>query len=130
MMRRFARYPVGRALAAVVALAALALATPSFASRNPKPGERTAISRAVKHSRLTSAVPDYEYTVRGIRVSTKGPFAKGEIFGVGRYKNMVQPAFVLLKKSKGHWRLIDIGGDLSCRDAPRAVFRDLRLPCS
>jgi hypothetical protein len=116
-------------MAVVVALAALA-AAPSLAARNPRPGERAAISRAVKHSRLTSAVPDYEYTVRGIRVSTKGPFAKGETFGVGSYKSVVQPAFVLLKKSKGHWRLIDIGGDLSCRDAPHAVFRDLRLPCS
>jgi hypothetical protein len=116
--------------AAVVALVALALAAPSFAARNPRAGERAAMSRAVKHSRLTSAVPGYEYTVRGIRVSTKGPFARGETVGVGRYKGVVQPAFVLLKKSKGHWRLIDIGGDLSCRDAPHAVFRDLRLPCS
>jgi hypothetical protein len=129
-MRLLARYPFGCALAAAVALAALAVAAPSFAARDPRPGERAAISRAVKHSRLTSAVPDYEYTVRGIRVSNKGPFAKGETFGVGRYKDVVQPALVLLRKSKGRWRLIDIGGELSCHDAPHAVFRDLRLHCA
>jgi hypothetical protein len=128
-MRLFARSPIGCAMATVVALATLAAAAPSLAARKPRPGERAAISRAVKHSRLTRAVPDYEYTVRGIRVSTKGPYAKGEVFGVGRYKDVVQPAFVLLRKKQSRWRLIDIGGDLSCRDAPHAVFKDLRLYC-
>ena len=129
-MRLFARSLVSGRLAMLIPLAALATAAPCLAARNPRPGERVAITRAVKHSRLTSAVPDYEYAVRGVRVSTVGPYAKGKTVGVAQYKNRVQPAFVLLKRKQGHWRLIDIGGELSCRDASAAVFRDLGLHCA
>lgn len=122
---------VTRAWNMVVIVAAIAvLAVPAaFAARSPSLRERTAIINAVKASRLTSAVRDNEYSVRRIRVSTVGPYARGEVFGVGRYRNTVQPASVLLHKRQRRWHLVDIGGVLSCRDASSSVLRDLQISC-
>jgi len=55
-----------------VAVTLSALSPTAIAARRPSRSESRAIVNAVKHSRLTRAVPTKEYNVVRIRISTAG----------------------------------------------------------
>lgn len=109
------------------------LAAPSVAtaSRAPTAGERAAISRAVYSSPRTRLVPDKAFAVVFIRISTVGPWAKGELVARRGYAGVVQPATVVLSRSVLGWSVRAIGGSdsLICTVSPRMVARDLAIAC-
>jgi hypothetical protein len=118
-----------RLAALALALAATALgSTEALAARKATHSESRAITAAVKHSRLTSGVPDREYRVSGIRVATVAAgWSTAQLSGKGRYADRVQTVSTVLRRRGGHWRVRAIGGaGLGCH-VPRAVARDLRL---
>jgi hypothetical protein len=115
-------------LAAVVLTATSLGSADALAARRATHAEKRAITTAVKHSRLTSGVPDREYRVTGIRVATvaKG-WSTAQLVGKGRYADRVQTTSAVLRRTSGHWRVRAVGGaGLGC-GVPRAVARDLRL---
>ena len=100
----------------------LALPATALADRAPTRKERTAIRKAVSQSPRVTDGGCVRAT--GIRVSTEGPWASS----VARACDDANDAiFVVLRRSRGVWRVSDVGnGSVGCK-APRAVRRDLDL---
>jgi hypothetical protein len=114
------------------ALAICVAAVSAYASRAPTTAERAAIAKAVKSSSLTSMVPDGDYDVKGIRISTVS--TRGRRYGRVRLAPhpgvMTDGAYGVVRRVGGRWRLIDLGtSGVGCNTAPPAVRRDLKLPC-
>lgn len=114
---------------AVLGLVLTALVPASAsAARDPTPVEAQAIDAAVHASSQTSAVPDQDFTVQHIRVSTAGPWAAARL--VPRPGTIFSPAFVVLGGGATAWRVRQVGTiDVGCGLAPRAVAIDLGLGC-
>jgi hypothetical protein len=118
-------------LIASVALLALGAGLAS-ASRAPNAAERPAIVKAVKTSKLTAAVP--RIVVSAIRVSTVSTPGRryGRVKVSGRPAGAVDTATGVVRRMRGHWRLIDLGtADVGCHSGvPARVRADLKLACS
>jgi hypothetical protein len=123
-------------LAAAVAALALALAVPvALASRSATRSETRAITRAVETSPVADVdrIPTNRYRVGGIKVTTLpsrrlGAWAIASIIPVGRFKNTMQGADVILVKPAGtnDWTAVDVGtAEVGCGIAPDAVLKDL-----
>jgi hypothetical protein len=87
----------------------------------PAPGEldditATVIAYAKKHSVAKNP------QVTGVRVSTKGPYARATAKARG-----ADPATVVLKTKGSGWKVLQLGTDISCDVAPARVMKDLRL---
>ena len=124
-MRRSLHLAVLFALAAIVAVPTVA-----SARRGASSAEKRHITSAVKHSRLTSQVPDSHYDVKRIRLTTVAHgWARAEIVPRPKYAATAQGATALLRKVDGRWRVRNVGTDgLGCH-IPRGVAADLRLTC-
>jgi hypothetical protein len=117
-------------IAAVMVL--LISASSSVASRPPTEKERRPIVRTVKSSALTAGVSDKRYTVRYIRISTVS--TPGRTYGrlrlVPRPGSGYDGALGIVRRLRGHWRLIDLGtAGAGCKTLPRAVRVDLEVEC-
>jgi len=118
-------------LVLIAALAVLTLGSGlAAASRAPSSGERAAIVKAVKSSQLTDQVPHVD--VSGTRVSTVSTpgrrYARVKVSG--RPAGSVDTATGIVRRLRGHWRLIDLGtAGVGCRTAPAHVRADLELDC-
>ena len=119
-----------RRTAARLAALMLALALPATALAEVKANRTQArkISRAVYHSSQTNGVPDRDYTVTKIYISTKRrTWAKASIEPRAGFGGQVQPATAVLRFRRGHWRVFEVGGaGLGC-GVPASVNSDLRL---
>jgi hypothetical protein len=112
-----------------VLVTALVVAAPALAARAPSSNERAQISAAVYRSPLTSALPDSSYRVGGIRISTRGPWARARV--IPRRPTVQGAVGVLRRTARRGWRLRQIGSaDVGCGIAPVAVLRDLGLGCA
>ena len=86
-----------------------------------------AISQAVHASPLTSAVPDGDYVVVGVRLSAHDEHWAGGMLEP-RKQDALQPAGVLLHRVGDTWTVSDLGtAQLGCGIAPAAVLQDLRF---
>ncbi|HEY7893035.1 MAG TPA: hypothetical protein VIC05_12570 [Solirubrobacteraceae bacterium] len=96
------------------------------AHRSPNSKEAAAISRAVHRSPARGAVRCF--SVRGILVSSAGPWARARIYPCsGRGDD----ALVVLEHRGGRWTVRDLGtADTGCSVAPIRVRRDLKLVCA
>jgi hypothetical protein len=103
---------------------------PSTSTGGTKPADaRTwvAISQAVHASPLTSAVPDGDYVVVGLRLSAHDEHWAGGMLEP-RKQDALQPAGVLLHRVGDTWTVSDLGtAQLGCGIAPAAVLQDLRF---
>lgn len=103
---------------------------PSTSTGATKPADsRTwvAISQAVHASPLTSAVPDGDYVVVGVRLSAHDEHWAGGMLEP-RKQDALQPAGVLLHRVGDTWTVSDLGtAQLGCGIAPAAVLQDLRF---
>jgi hypothetical protein len=117
-----------------VSIATLAVllcgAAVAVASRAPTSSERTAIVKAVKTSKLTSQVPNI--TVSNIRVSTVSTpgrrYARVKV--AGKPAGSVDTATGVVRRLRGHWRLIDLGtAGVGCNTLSARVRADLKLDC-
>jgi hypothetical protein len=105
------------------------VAAPALAARRPSSNERARISAAVYRSPLTSALPDSSYRVGGIRISTRGPWARASV--VPKKPTVQGGVGVLRKTARRGWRLRQIGSaDVGCGIVPVAVLKDLGLGCA
>jgi hypothetical protein len=100
------------------------------ASRAPTTSERTAIVKAVKNSKLTEQVP--RITVSAIRVSTVSTpgrrYARVKV--AGKPAGSVDTATGVVRRLRGHWRLIDLGtAGVGCNTLSARVRADLKLDC-
>jgi hypothetical protein len=118
---------IGAALAAL-GLAATALPAAALAEAHANSKQSQKIGTAVHNSSQTKSVPDREYKVTDIFVSThpKG-WAKATIKGKPGFTKKVQTAGVVLHFKGGKWKVVAVGGSgLGC-DVPAAVSNDLKL---
>ena len=111
----------------VLALGGAALAD---ASRKPTSSERAIIVKTVKDSRAAIAIPRASIGVKGIRISTVSTpgrlYARVTVYD----KRRADPdnATGVVRRLRGHWRLIDLGtSGTGCRAVPAPVRADLKL---
>jgi hypothetical protein len=117
-----------RALAAATVVLAVALAASADARRAPTKPEAAAITKAVKTSSFTRAVPSSRYDVKNIRISTvDSSWSAGDVIPKPAYRGQIQQSVVLLRRRNHRWVLVDIGGAMGCPGASKAVLRDLRV---
>jgi hypothetical protein len=121
----------GLALAAIAGAALVgALASGAAASRPATPAQAEFIIEAVETSPLTRRIPQRDYQVRNIRISSANArWAGARIAATPRASGRLQSVVILLKQTRpGMWRLIDLDA-ISCTAAPRPVLRDLFGGC-
>lgn len=125
MRRTINRSSTAFAVAALL-VAMGALSATALAHRAPTPRERSAITGAIRRSSETRMLPCFR--VRGIVVSTVGPWARARVqpCNPARYDG----ADAVVRRAHGHWTLRELGTALvGCDVVPRAVRRDLRISC-
>jgi hypothetical protein len=112
----------------IATLMLLAGAGLAAAARAPTSSERAIIVTTVKDSRLLSALPRDAIAVTAIRISTVTTtgrrYARARIFDT----TLAHPdrATGVLRRLRGHWRLLDLGtADVGCRTVPARVRADL-----
>ena len=128
-----------RALVALpLAATTLALALPAQAATAHGPATTTAtatrtigtattaqIVQAARHNRFTGAVPANQIAVSAIRIAPPGRWASAL---ASPRNGMTDPAQVLLHRTGGQWRAVDLGTDgVGCGIAPAAVRAQLHL---
>lgn len=97
------------------------------ASRTPSRGERAAIVRSVTASRLLDALPRGSFDVTRIRISTVR--TPGRLYG--RVRIVTHPAAQsdlptgIVRRLRGHWRLINLGTSGVGCGLPARVRTDL-----
>jgi acyl dehydratase len=111
----------------VLALGGAALAD---ASRRPTSSERAIIVKTEKDSRGKIAIPRAAIGVKDVRISTvRVPdrlYARVSVFDKRRAHPDVATGVV--RRLRGHWRLIDLGtSGAGCRTVPARVRADLKL---
>ena len=103
----------------------------AVAARKPTSAEKATIIRTVKDSKGQIAIPRDQIAVTGIRISTfKTP---GRLYARVRVHDTAishpDVATGVVRRLRGHWRLIDLGtAEVGCHNVPKAVRDDLRLP--
>ena len=99
---------------------------PAAAHRPPTAAEAASISRVLHSSKATSQAACFH--VRGILVSTVGPWAKAKLVPCDPLRGDV--ALAVLQHRAGRWRIRDLGtSGTGCTVAPRRVRTDLALVC-
>jgi hypothetical protein len=121
----------------IIAAALLAVALPTsaaLASRDASKSEKQQLRKAVSSSKLVAKKirRGGHFKLRGVRISTAGPWAKAAIVPTGVYSDPFDPSRGLFKRSHGTWKLKVVGtSGVGCKNprAPRAVRKDLKLRC-
>ena len=87
--------------------------------------------QTVKRSALTAMVPDRDYDVRRVRISTVPTpgLRYAAVRLVPRPGVMRDGADGALRRKRGHWRLINLGTSSVGCVLPRKVRADLKLGC-
>jgi hypothetical protein len=114
-------------IALVIVLSGAASAA---AARTPTSAERAIVVRTVKDSRLLTALPRSAIAVTAIRISTVR--IPGRIYARATIrddrKQHPDRATGVLRRLRGHWRLLDLGtADVGCHGVPARVRADLGL---
>ncbi|WP_052466304.1 hypothetical protein [Mobilicoccus massiliensis] len=85
-----------------------------------------AVTKAVRASEFTDGVPASAYTVRNLR--TSGSWARVTL--QPKKTAELDPATVLLQKSRAGWKVVDLGtAEVGCDVAPNSTLKALRLSC-
>jgi hypothetical protein len=121
----------GEAMSIAAVAIVLGGAGSAIAARGPTSAERATVVRTVKNSRLLAALPRDAIAVTAVRISTvRVPgrvYARAKIFD--DRKAHPDRATGVLRRLRGHWRLLDLGtADVGCHAVPARVRADLRLP--
>ncbi|GAB47491.1 hypothetical protein [Mobilicoccus pelagius] len=92
----------------------------------PAPSTLTSITRAVHRSEYTAGVPASSYSVTGLR--TSGSWAR-VVLAPHRPADL-DAATVVLRRTKGQWRVVDLGTyGVGCDVTSAATQKALRLEC-
>ena len=114
-------------------LLAAALPAVALASRTASHSEKQQLRSAVKGSKLVpKKIRQGHFTLKKVRISTKGPWAKAAIIGGGTYSDPFNPTVGLFKRRHGSWKLVNAGtSGVGCSHpkAPKSVRKDLKLHC-
>lgn len=85
-----------------------------------------AVTKAVNASEYTEGIPATDYAVTGVRVS--GSWASATLRPSRTAE--LDPATVILQKSRGAWQVVDLGtAEVGCGLVPAAALKPLRLTC-
>jgi hypothetical protein len=102
------------------------------ASRAPTSAERAVIVKTATESRLLVELPKGSFAVNGVRVSTVATPGRryARLNVVRKPADAGDRATGVVRRLRGHWRLIDLGtSGVGCRTVPARVRADLKLIC-
>jgi hypothetical protein len=111
----------------------LAAAPPALASRRPSHYTRVQLNLAVRASgHVPPPIQHGRFHLRGVRVSTRGPWAKATVIPNGKLARRLDAVLAIFRRHGDRWHLASLGtAEVGCGH-PRLsarVRRDLRLAC-